>query len=61
MDLGVRLRHPYKRLYMSHRNRDTANEIGLSSDVGVELRDLVLVDLCQLGSVVSLGINQVFF
>ena len=45
---------------MPNCNRNTTNGAWLTSDVGVELGDFILVDLWKLRFHVSLGVNQIF-
>jgi len=44
---------------MSDSNRDTSNDIGLASDVSIEVSHLVAIDLIQFRETVPLGVNYV--
>ena len=59
VDLGMSLRHSDDRLNVSDGDWDTTNHGALPSDVGVELSDLVLVNLGELGGHKPLGVDQV--
>ena len=59
VELGVRLTHSDDALDVSDGDRDSTNDVGLSSDVSVELSDLVLVDLGELWLLEPLGVDEV--
>lgn len=51
--------HSDDRLHVPDTNLETASHLGFSPQLGVELREFVLVDLLELGLDVSSGVDQV--
>lgn len=45
---------------MSNCYWDTSNNIGLSSDISIELYELILINLAKLWLVMPLGVDEVF-
>lgn len=59
MYLGMSLGHSYQGLDMTDGNWDATYYTRLSPDFSIELSHLVLIDLCELGSEMPLGIDQI--
>lgn len=59
MELGPGFTHSNHRLDVSDGNRNTTHKVGFTSDLSVELGDLVLVNFLQLWSNETLGVDQV--
>jgi hypothetical protein len=60
MDFCEGFGHSNNGFNVSDGNWDTSTLIRFSSDVSIELSDLVLVHFCKLWLHESLGVNQVF-
>ena len=59
MKLCMSFGHSDQRLDMTYCDWDSTNDTRLSSDISIERSDLILIDLCESGSEVPLGVNEV--